>query len=315
MPRKNCSKTNSFPQRKRRLRKVSKKYADRPIEEQSLFMLAESQFQQKRYPRAQDSYNRLLSKYESSRYLEQSTHRLFNIAEVWLDGPKPVRENEIRLATGGDDPSAPLPALPKEKRPAPLLPNLTDHTRPVFDTDGRALEALKSVWLNNPTGKLADDAVMLSGVYHLRRGDYLESERFFDMLRENYPDSEHAANAYKLGAHVIQMSYQGPEYDGRGLDKARELTESTLNLFPENADRERLKRRLVRLKHEEARKAWQRVQYRLKRGELNAAEINCITLIKEFPDSAFAKKGTRADGGIAGETGGTSKTRVSRTAV
>ncbi len=270
-------------------KKVAKKYADRPIEEQTLFMLAESQFQQKRYPKAQDSFNRLLKKYESSsRYMERSTHRLFLIAKYWLDDPQPVQKQEIHLATGGDNPSAAPTAIPRHKRPVPLIPNFTDRSRPVFDPDGRAMEALKSVWLNNPTGKLADDAVMLSGVYHLRRGDYLEAEHYFDMLRDNYPDSDHAANAYKLGAHVIQMSYQGPEYDGRGLEKARELIESTLNLYPESADRERLKEGLERINHEEARKDWHRVEYRLRRREYKAAELACVTLLQEHPDSAFA---------------------------
>ncbi len=270
-------------------KKVAKKYADKPIEEQTLFMLAESQFKQERFPKAQDSYNRLLSKYESSRYLDQSTHRLFDIARVWLDFPEPVKESEIRLATGGDDPNSPPVPLKKVKRPAPLLPNFTDDKRPMFDTDGRAMEALKSVWLNNPTGKLADDAVMMSGVYYLRKGDYLEAERYFDMLRQHYPDSNHAANAYKLGAHVIQVSYQGPHYDGRGLDKAKELTESLSSLYPDTEDQERIKKRLARIQHEKARKEWERVKYRLKRGEKRAAEINCSIVLQDYPDSAFAK--------------------------
>ena len=42
---------------------------------------------------------------------------------------------------------ADVPPLPIARGDGPWL----------FDTDGRALEALKSIWLNDPTGPLADD--------------------------------------------------------------------------------------------------------------------------------------------------------------
>lgn len=268
---------------------VAKKYQDKPIEENALFMMAESQFQQERFPQAQDSYNKLLHKFESSRYLEQTTQRLFAIAKIWLDSPEEVSDNEIKLATGGDDPTALTTPLKKEKRPAPLIPNLLNNRRPLFDTDGRALGALKSIWLNHPTGKLADDAIMMTAVYHMRTGDYLESERFFKMLREQYSDSNHAGDAYKLGSHVVQMGYQGASYDGQSLENAEELNKSTLNLFPDTKDKARIKRGLARIKDEKARRSWERVNYRLRRGEKISAERNCRTVIEEFPDSRFAK--------------------------
>lgn len=279
----------NFEEAEKAFKKVTKDYEDRPIEEEALFMLAESQFQQERFPRAEDSYNRLLSKYEGSRYMDQATFRLFTIAREWLDGPAPVQEQEVIQASGGENPESGVVKIDKQKRPFPLIPNLTDNKRPAFDTDGRALEALKSIWLNHPTGKLADDAVMLSGVHHYRTGDYLEAGHFFEMLREQYPNSPHAANAYQFGAHVEQLIYQGPAYDGRGLDKAIELTESTLSLFPDKVNRERLQKSLAYINHEKARKSWERVQYRLGKGQREAAEINCVALLQDHPDSAFAE--------------------------
>lgn len=278
-----------FVEAEKAFKKVTKKYEDRPIEEEALFMLAESQFQQERFPRAEDSYNRLLNKYEGSRYMDQATFRLFTIAREWLDGPAPIQEQEVLQASGGENPESGVVRIDKQKRPFPLIPNFTDDKRPAFDTDGRALEALKVIWLNHPTGKLADDAVMLSGVHHYRTGDYLEAGHFFEMLREQYPNSPHAANAYQFGAHVEQLVYQGPAYDGRGLDKAIELTESTLSLFPDKVNRERLQKSLAYINHEKARKDWERVQYRLGKGQREAAEINCVALLQDHPDSAFAE--------------------------
>lgn len=277
-----------YSEAEKAFKKVAKKYKDKPIEEDALFMLAESQFAQQRYAKAQDSYNKLMSSYESTRYLEKSSERLFTIARQWLGNPEEATQSEIRLATGGEDPAAPPTPLEKQKRSIPLIPNVWDHSRPIFDTDGRALEALKAVWLNHPTGPMADDAVMMSGVYHLRTGNYLEAERFFDMVRKHYPDSPHANDAYIFGSLVLQLSYQGPEYDGQGLEKARELTESMLNLYPDSPDNARLEKSLARIQNEKAHKWWERVRYRIRRGELQAAEVNCATLMMDYPNTKYA---------------------------
>ncbi len=102
----------------------------------------------------------------------------------------------------------------------------------MFDTDGRALQALRSIWLHDTTGPLADDALMLSANYHLRTGDFTESARLYKLLREQYPDSKHFENAFMLGSHVTLASYQGPSYDGKSLDEATKLKEAALRIFP-----------------------------------------------------------------------------------
>jgi len=282
-------KQEQYDDAEKAFKKVSTKYADSPIEEHALFMLAESQFKQEKYPRAQDSYNRLMTRFENSRYLDKATFRLFAIAQEWLDSPEPVSQGEIIQATGGDDPQATPQPVERISRPFPLIPNLTDRKRPLFDRDGRAIEALRSIWLNNPTGKLADDAIMFTAVHHYRTGNFLEAARFFTMLRENYPDSQHAANAYQFGAHVEQLNHQGPEYDSQGLDKAAELVRSTLSLFPNEVDKDRLHRTLAHIQHEKARKDWNRVLFRLKRGENGSAEMLCVNFLKDHPNSAFTQ--------------------------
>ncbi len=50
--------------------KVAKKYKDKHIEEETLFMVAESDFQMQHFADAQDSYDELFKKYPSTRYLE-----------------------------------------------------------------------------------------------------------------------------------------------------------------------------------------------------------------------------------------------------
>lgn len=190
-------------------------YGD-PLEEDALFMLAECQFAQRRYPYAQDSYDDLLNRYPSTRHLDAVTRRLFRISQYWLgfseDALAAAEKSEIEMAehvaTLDETDTNTLP----KRRPSAMavVPNVADRSRPVFDAEGRAIQALRSIWLHDAAGPLADDALMLSANHYLRKGDYIEAARYYRLVREQYPDSPHFKHAYILGSHVTLASYSGP---------------------------------------------------------------------------------------------------------
>lgn len=271
--------------------KVAKKYKDKPIEEEALFMVAESYFKMQHFPDAQDGYDELFKKYPSTRYLEESTKRLFSIALYWLDSPKPA--SEIELAHFSEEsPERKLEDIPEARVPYsfPLTPNLLDKSRPLFDTPGRALQALRSVWINDPTGPLADDALMICATHHLRKRDYQEADHLFSTIREQYPEGDHASAAYVLGQHASYNSYQGSRYDSKQLEEARKLTDSVLRLYPDLPQQKKLKGDLTRMDDEKAERDWVRVQFYLKRGEKDSAAVMAEFLLKDYPDSSRAKE-------------------------
>lgn len=273
-------------------RKISKakKYKDKPAEEEALFYFAECQYQLKRFPKAQDGYDELLKKYPSSRYLEQSTKRLYTIALYWLKMPKPAAEVELAQFTR----EQPAPGDLAQTAPEPVkfspIPNFVDPTRPVFDTPGRAMEALRKVWINDPTGPLADDALMTAATHHMRKGDYREADNLFSVIRQQYGNSEHSAAAYVLGSHVSLASYQGSNYDGQQLENARKLTDSAGKLFPDLPQQRKLKADLARMQQEAARRHWARAEYHLKRREKDSAAYYCELILTQHPDSAVAEQ-------------------------
>ncbi|MGV2334992.1 MAG UNVERIFIED_CONTAM: hypothetical protein LVR18_13085 [Planctomycetaceae bacterium] len=73
--------------------------------------------------------------------------------------------------------------------------------------------------MNDPTGPLADDALMLTATYYQRHSNYVEADRYYEILRDEYPDSRHLEAAFVLGADVKQMSYQGAYYEGEDLQR------------------------------------------------------------------------------------------------
>lgn len=269
---------------------LAKKYKDKPIEEDAMFYVADCQFRQKHYPAAQDSIDELLNKYTGSRYIEKSTRHLFAIANFWLNSPKPASEVELAAYQKGElKKDSPVPQQP-EATSSRLTPNFFDDSRPLFDTPGRALQALKSIWLKDPTGPLADDALMMTATHFLRNRDFREADHYFSTLRESYPKSEHIQLAYVLGSHSKMMTYQGPRYDGRQLEEARKLTQGTLKMFPNSPQRKQLERDLAQMKILIAARDWEMAELYMRKGYPKSAAMYCRTLVDDYSETPFSDK-------------------------
>lgn len=304
LAKKRRSKHESFMVKFRRAWGVKNEDATDPfsvygdsIEEDAIFMTAESQFAQMHYAKAQDSYGRLLEHYPSTRHLDATTRQLFRIARYWLDFPEDVGETgdaDVQLASKEDKPAGGAP--PRRKTSAldrvPIFPNLTDETRPLFDTAGRGEQALRSIWLHDATGPLADDALMLAANYNLRSEDFVEARRLYTLLREQYPDSPHLKDAYLLGSHVSLASYQGPAYDGKALEEARELKQALVQVFPDITpeQRKKLEEEIELLKDAEVARLWDLVEFYKVKGVDSAIKLHCYAIINKYPDSKYAER-------------------------
>ena len=129
---------------------------------------------------------------------------------------------------------------------------------------------------------------MMTASYYLRRKDFVESDRYLTILREEYPDSPHLKDAFELGSHVRLMSYDGPYYDGSSLDGAAQLTAQTLNLFPDAESRPQMRQSLQKMYNLKAQRRWKEVEFYEAKGNDRAVGIACIQLIKEYPDTKHA---------------------------
>lgn len=268
-------------------------YSANPLHEDALLYVAECKYAQKRYPGAQDVYQKILKVHPGTRHLNKVSQRLFEIAMIWLD-VEPVKNEDIKLASFSTEGAAPRPEVkPQKDWNRPSFFSFTDRSRPIADTEGRALQALKSIWMNDPTGELADDAIMLSGSHYLRVGRFTEASDMFRLLRDEYPNSRHYKEAYLLGAHVTQASYQGAEYDGAPLVNSRQLRQTALQAFsleltPEQ--KARLKQELSQLDEAVVAREFKQVELYLKKGKYDAVEIYCHDMINTYPESQYSKR-------------------------
>jgi len=293
-----------FDEAERLAKRISKQYKDGPVREDALFLIAESQFRQKTYSWAQDSYATLIKEFPSTRHLETCNKRRFEIARYWLQDPDYVTSDNVQLTGFSDNGRRAQVQVDRRKmaskntgfdlsRAVPVFPNVWDRTRPVFDTEGRALQALRSIWTSDPTGALADDALMLTASHHLRNGNYLEADHLLQLIREEYPKSPHNRHAHVLGGFVKQASYQGPAYDGRILDEAARLKKNALQLYPNIPHKKRLKKDLQQIEQAKAAADWKMVQFYQQRNKPRAVAVYCREVIRRYPDTEYAERARR----------------------
>jgi tetratricopeptide (TPR) repeat protein len=230
-------------------------------------MLAESQFFSDQYPKANDSYNELLEKYKYTQHLDKVAARQFAIGRYW----------EQLYAV---DPGLPLSF------------QLTDATRPKVDTWGYALKSYSSVRMNDPTGPLADDSIMATANAYFLKGRYEDAAHHYDLIRKEYPKSEHQLNAHILGMKSKLEMYQGPMYDGTPLEEAKEIADATMTQFRGalGEERERIVQTQNHLLEQQANRHWRIAQYYDKKKHYGSARIYYRSIIDDFPTTEAAQK-------------------------
>ncbi|MEX0701480.1 MAG: outer membrane protein assembly factor BamD [Planctomycetales bacterium] len=289
-----------YAEAEKEFKRIAKRYKHSPAREDALFLIAESRFAQKRYSWAQDSYDELLNEFPSTRHMDAATRRLYEIARTWLGFPEMVAAGDIQPVNFENPRLTPPPAASGEAssldptRAVPILPNFHDRRRPIFDTNGRALEALKSIWLKDPTGPLADDALMLAASHYLRQKDYTEADHHYTMLREQFPKSPHLETAFLIGGHVKLVKYQGASYDGQSLAESESLKRGLLRNFPDVAERERVEAELVKIEGAKAEREWEMVRYYQRKNYPKAVAIHCHEILDKYPQTEYAQRAREA---------------------
>jgi outer membrane protein assembly factor BamD (BamD/ComL family) len=243
------------------------RWPDSIIEEDALFLLGECYFFTDDYPEASDTFLELLKKYSNTRHLDKVMHRQFAIGRYW---------QELENA----DPEW------------FLIPNVTDDTRPMFFTSSNALAAYESVRLNDPTGPLADDSVMATANAYFVEEKFQDADYYYQILRNEYPRSEHLKEAYVLGLRSKMRTYQGPVYDGVPLADSEDLVNQMLVQFPTELgeERQRLLEDKRNILEQRAERDWQMASYYHKNKYYGAVRFYCQKIIKEYPETSFAQQ-------------------------
>lgn len=246
---------------------ASWRWPDSMLEEDAMFMLAESYFFDDRYSAAHDAYTNLLKKYDNTRYLDTVMVREFAIGRYWeqadLKQPRWV-----------------------------VIPNATDKTRPWFDDFGNAMHAYQQIRLHDPTGPLADQSIMATANAQFRKRNWEEAERLYNLLRKEYPKSQFQKEAHMLGLQSAMQTYQGPYYEKQPLDRAKEYADQTLTQFRGRLgdEEQRIVEQRAKIVAEQAERVWMMGQYYEKKSAYGAARHYYRSVIEQYPTTPLAER-------------------------
>jgi outer membrane protein assembly factor BamD (BamD/ComL family) len=243
------------------------RWPDTPLEEDALFLQAESEFFSDQYPKAHDTYGGLLKKYTNTRHLDTVMSREFALGRYW---------EQLY-----------------DKAPTwPVTPNVIDRSRPMFDTFGYAVQAYERIRMHDPTGPLADDSLMALGNAYLRRGQFEEAAYNYDLLIKEYPNSDHQMRAHELGLQAKMRVYQGTMYVGGPLSDAKKLADQTLNQYGDKLGPhyERIAQARAQIVEEQANRDFTLAQYYEDHQYYGAARLYYKGLIQEYPNTQKAKE-------------------------
>lgn len=248
------------------------------LEQNALFRAGESYFFADHYEKANECYEKLVAKYRGTRYLDVVQARRFTIAKYWLDLNRQSPDNffTYRLSSG---------------------------LKPKRDMGGHALRIFDRIRLDDPTGKLADDATLALANGYFEKKRYMDASDTYEDLRRTFPNSEHQFEAHMFELRSRLESYQGRDYDRANLDKAEKLLKTIVTQFPQQADEHRdyLSKEAARVRMLMAEREMSMANYYDKRGEYRAAKMHYAELAKTYGDTPMGKAAQERIGEIADE--------------
>lgn len=237
------------------------------LQQDALFMQAESLFFSDRLVKAAEVYEKLQKEFPSNRHIDRAAARLFSISRYWIE-----------TVEADDNSWVPI--------------NLTDAKKPRMDIEGHAIRVLDQIRYDDPTGRLADDATMAAAAEYIRQKKYEEADEFLTDLRETFTDSEHLFLAHLMGISVKLENYRGPKYSGLILEEADTLVKQTRERFPDKlAEKEygdRVSKAAAEIAFLRAERLRYRAGYRERRKEYGAARYYYNLLIQKYPDTPHA---------------------------
>jgi len=249
--------------------KIAKKRKGSHWGEKAQYHVAEIQYQQKKYVKANDSFERLFADYPGTEFLDKLVSREYSLAQMWLSQSDPKAKPEQKL---------------------PWYSHFTGE-QPIIDTRGTGLKALEHVRHHWSDGPLADDAVLQIAEYHMNSGDYESAAIYYDQLIADHSKSPFFQKAQLASIDARMKGYMGPDYDGSGLEKARELVKQTMTSFPDRqASYENLYHTLDLINDQEAERTFKVGEYYKRTGKVTSAEYYFGKIPQRWPASPWAVK-------------------------
>jgi outer membrane protein assembly factor BamD (BamD/ComL family) len=257
------------------------------LAERARFMQAECRYQRAQFPEAVDTYHKLLMDFPTGAHRRECCRRMYAIADFWLNDFRDEldrRANEEGVL-----------------RWRPSWPNPFDRSRPFLDQEGRTLEALNNIWIQDMTGPDADKAIFWCGYVNFVRGNFQEADHFFSQMVELHKESPLRPQAIAYAIQAKNNSTGGPDFDSRKCAEALQLVHMAEASVPELTQDPVMAAKLTRAKYairtQQAEKDFRTAEYYERTGHPGSA-VFCYELVRrryagtKYADIAGERKDT-----------------------
>ncbi|MEO8495173.1 MAG: hypothetical protein ABI614_08885, partial [Planctomycetota bacterium] len=141
---------------------AAEKWPESEIEQDGYYMAGESYFFADYYWDAETNYEKLMKKYQNSKHIDAVQPRRFAIAQYWLELHRKDPKSFYEL-------------------------NVIDEATPTRDVFGHSMRVYDRIRLDDPTGKLADDATLALGNAYFAAGKFMKADEYYTDLRKTFP--------------------------------------------------------------------------------------------------------------------------------
>lgn len=260
-------RTARFEEAARQFAVAAARWPDSGLEEDGLFKAGESWFFADHYPNSRNSFDELVKKFPNTRHLDVVDLRRFAIAQYWSD-------------------------MDKADPHWALTPNVTDRKRPLTDTFGHSIKVYDRIRLDDPTGRLADDATLAAANAMFAKGRYDQADVFYTDYIRTYPSAPNQFEAHMLSVKCKLKLYQGADYDSASLDEAEELITRIHRIFPQESanEKEYLENAYKQIRTQKAQRHWTVAEFYDRRKEYGAARFYYRKIMKDFPNSNLSEQ-------------------------
>jgi outer membrane protein assembly factor BamD (BamD/ComL family) len=248
------------------------------LAENARFMQAECRYQRGQFPEAVDTYHKLLMDFPTGAHRRECCQRMYSIADYWLND---FRDELDRRA----DENGIL-------RWRPRWPNPFDKSRPLLDQEGRTLEAMNNIWVQDMTGPNADKAIFWCGYVNFVRGNFQEADHFFSQMVELHKESPLRPQAMAYAIQAKNNATGGAEYDGRKCAEALQLVYAAEAGVPELTQNPEMAAKLTRAKSairsQQAEKDFKTAEYYERTGHPGSAVFYYELVRRRYSATKYA---------------------------
>jgi TolA-binding protein len=268
---------DEFAKAEKMFEEIADDTKNRPeVAERARFYQAECLRRQDYFPKAVDTYNKLLIDFPAGLYREQTVGQMYLIAGEWL---KPVRDEIADKAKPEKE------RKPRSWTDGIVLANF-DRKLPTFDAEGRALQTLEKVYFSDPTGPYADKSLFMLGRVNYERGNFKEASRYFQQLAEVHDRSPLRDDALKLAIISKNNSTGGPDYDGREAAEAMRLingAKATSPALAREQDGKFLDNQAIMVRYQQAEKDFETAEFYRRTGHPGSAWFYYELVKRRYP--------------------------------